>query len=121
MPNWPITNFFDEGVTVAKYVISYGTFNSQSLNDWLEALNNAVSSMANVAAFYDEDVIGPNREAHGTIRADFSSVPYAIRTSTQTADFAALTNALADPLTGSWLWEGHAGILYLLAPAQTAG
>jgi hypothetical protein len=107
------SNFFDKGVTVAKYVISYGTFDRQSLNNWLETLNNAVSTSANMAAFFDEDIIGPSREAHGTIRADSSSVPYAIRTTTQTADFAALTNALADPDTGSWLWEGHAGILYV--------
>lgn len=91
------TNFFDKGVTVAKYVISYGEWPRQDLNDSMAAMNNAVSTMANAAALFDDDIIGPNREAHGTIRADFSSEPYAIRKSTQTNDLAALTNALADP------------------------
>jgi hypothetical protein len=103
------TNFFDKGVTVGKYVISYGEWPRQDFNDWMSAMNDAVSSRANFAAFFDEDIIGPNREAHGTVRADFSSEPYRIRKATQTNDLAALTNALADPQTGSWLWEGHAG------------
>jgi hypothetical protein len=94
------TNFFDKGVTVGKYVISYGEWPRQDYNDWMSAMNDAVSSRANIAAFFDEDIIGPNREAHGTIRADFSSVPYRIRKATQTNDLAALTNALADAQTG---------------------
>ena len=103
------TNFVDKGVCVGKYVISYGEWPRQDLNNSLATMNAAVSSRVNVAAFFDEDIIGQDREAHGTIHADFTSDPYAIRRATQTNDLAALTNALKDSLTGSWLFEGHSG------------
>ena len=103
------TNFVDKGVTVGKYVISYGESPTQAFNDWYTAMNDAVSFRANFAAILDEDVIGPTREAHGIMHADFTSDPYAIRRTTQTSDLTALTNALADTLTGSWLFEGHSG------------
>lgn len=108
------TNSIDKGVTVAKYVVSYGEWIRQDITDWMDVMNDAVSARANQAALLDEDIIGPSREAHGTIRADFSSVPYAIRKATQTNDLAALTNALADPSTGAWLWEGHAGTHFIV-------
>jgi len=127
------TNFFDRGVTVGKYVISYGEWPRQDLNNSMSAMNHAVSTRANIAALNDDDIIGPNREAHGTIRLDRSSDPYRIRKATQTNDLATLKNALADPQTGSWLWEGHAGAhgmirggdpIYLevyLTPGEVAG
>jgi hypothetical protein len=113
-------NFFDKGVTVGRYVISYGMFTIQVINDWMEAMNNAVSARANQAAYYDEDIIGPNRETHGTVRVDFTTAPYAIRAATETNDLAALTNALAGELTGSWLWEGHAGTDYIIPGQDSA-
>ncbi len=103
------TSFVDKGVTVGKYVISYGEWPNSTINDWNEGMNAAVSSGANLAALLDEDIIGLNREAHGTMRADFSSEPYVIRRATQMNDLSALKNALADSLTGSWLFDGHSG------------
>jgi hypothetical protein len=105
--NIKTTNIFDAGVTVAKYVISYGEWPIPEINDELAGMNFSVSYRANTAAFFDPDIIGENREAHGTIRADFSSEPYAIHQPTRTNDMAALTNALADIMCGAWLWDGH--------------
>jgi hypothetical protein len=108
------TNFVDRGVTVGKYVISYGEYANSELNDWHSGMNDAVSSLANTAAVLDEDIIGPNREAHGIIRADFPSEPYKIRQAMQTADLTALTNALKDPIVGSWLFQGHSGFFGII-------
>ena len=106
--NISTTNFFDHGVTVGKYVLSYGTWPDSSDNDGLASLSRALSIRVNSAAYFDEDVIGPRREAYGVVQLDFSSAPIAIRRSTQTNDLMALTNALADITVGSWWFDGHA-------------
>jgi hypothetical protein len=113
-------NFFDKGVTVGQYVISFGEYTIQSHNEWMETMNHAVSSRANFAAYLDEDIIGSNREAHGIIYSDFHSDPYRIRAATQTNDLTSLTNALKDPLVGAWLWQGHAGTDYIIPGQNTS-
>jgi hypothetical protein len=101
------TNFFDKGVTVGQYVISYGEWPRQDINDRYREMSDAVSWYVNTAAFFDSDIIGENRYTHSPVHADFTADPYAIRKPTQTNDLLALTNALADANVGSWLWEGH--------------
>jgi hypothetical protein len=101
------TNFFDKGVTVGEYVISYGEWAYQPFNDWYRSMNDALSYYVNVAAFFDSDIIGEGRYTHTPVHADFTADPYAIRKATETNDLAAMTNALADVNVGSWLWEGH--------------
>lgn len=103
------TNFFDKGVTVGKYVISYGESPYGTVNDWYEIMSDVVSYRVNVAAFFDSDIIGENRETHSTVRADFTAAPYAIKRATQTNDTALLAAAVSDATTGSWLFSGHSG------------
>ncbi len=102
-----ITNFVDNGVSVGKYVVSYGTWPSSYLNNLLADMNANVSSTINWAAYFNEDIIGSNREDYNAVRADFTSDPFPIRRATQTNDLTALTNALKNQFTGSWLFDGH--------------
>jgi hypothetical protein len=108
------TNFVDKGVGVGKYVVSYGTWPSSSLNFGLAGMNSFISARMNAAALFNDDVIGPGRENYNTIHADFSSDPFPIVQATQTNDLTALTNALKDSVVGSWLFEGHSGPVNLI-------
>ncbi|HEY0549901.1 MAG TPA: Ig-like domain-containing protein [Verrucomicrobiae bacterium] len=108
------TNFVDNGVTVGKYVISYGTWPSSSLNNGLADMNAYVSVKVNAAAYFNEDIIGSGRDDYNTVHADFSSDPFPIRLASQTNDLSALTNALKDVFTGSWLFDGHSSINNLI-------
>ncbi|MBI5388023.1 MAG: hypothetical protein HZA90_25445 [Verrucomicrobia bacterium] len=101
------TNFVDHGVTVGKYVISYGECPNSSYNNGLANMNAYVSVLVNWAAYLNDDIIGSGREAYNTVHADFSSDPFPIRQATQINDLLALTNALKNPITGSWLFDGH--------------
>jgi hypothetical protein len=105
-----ITNFFDQGVTVGKYVVSYGEYANTSLNDGMSAMNAYISTVINGSAYYYEETIGPGRENYNPVYVDFHSDPFKIRRATQTNDLIALTNALKSSLTGSWLFQGHSGM-----------
>jgi hypothetical protein len=108
------TNFVDSGVSIGKYVVSYGEWPSSSLNNQLAGLNTFVSVRVNAAAYFDEGVIGSGREDYNTIYADFHSDPFPIRQATQASDLTALTNALKDDTVGSWLFQGHSGPVNLI-------
>ena len=103
------TNFVDSGVTVGKYVISYGEWPSSSLNTGLANLNRYLSILVNYAAYFNEDVIGSNRENYNPPYADFTSDAFVIKKNSQTNDLVALTNALKNPVVGSWMFDGHSG------------
>jgi hypothetical protein len=82
---------------------------------------SAVSYFVNVAAFFDEDIVGQNRSHHPpwAVEADFTSDPFSIRKATQTNDFIALTNALANTFVGSWLFDGHSGAHGIICGSET--
>lgn len=108
------TAFVDQGVTVGKYVVSYGEWPSSSLNDGLAGMNAFVSVRVNAAALFSDDVVGSGREDYGTIHADFTSDPFPIRKTTQAVDLTALKNALGDSVVGSWLFEGHSSFVDII-------
>ncbi len=101
------TNFVDSGVTVGKYIISYGEWPTSSLNTGLANLNSYLSILVNYAAYLNEDVIGSGRENYNPPYVDFSSDAFVIRRNSQTNDLVALTNALKNPIVGSWMFDGH--------------
>lgn len=101
------TNFVDQGVTVGKYVVSYGEYASSSLNQGMSDMNAYISVLINASAYFNEDIIGSGREDYNPPYVDFSSDPFKIRKAMQTNDVLALTNALKDVVTGSWLFQGH--------------
>jgi len=103
------TNFVDSGVSVRKYVVSYGETPSSSLNTALSDVNRFLSIRVNGAAYFNYDIVGSDREDYNPPYIDFSSDPFSIRKATQTNDLLALTNALKSVETGSWLFEGHSG------------
>jgi hypothetical protein len=100
----------DKGVTVGKYVISYGAWPNSSLNSGLASLSHGVSIRVNTATLLYDDKVGADREVYGSsIHADFSTDPIPIRQASQTSDLAMLTNALRVSSVGSWFFEGHSG------------
>jgi hypothetical protein len=101
------TNDVDSGVSVGKYVVSFGTWPYNSINTALSNMNAFVSVRVNAAALFHDDIIGSGRENYNPPYVDFSSDPFSIRKNTQTNDILALTNALKDVVTGSWLFDGH--------------
>lgn len=104
------TSFVDNGVTVGKYLLSYGTWPYSSLNSGLVSLSHNLSVRINRAELLYDDKVGTGREAFDpVIHADFSSDPIPIRQSTQTSDLEALTNALHVTSVGSWFFDGHSG------------
>ena len=114
------TNFFDKGVTVGEYVVSYGEWPSQVINDRNDDMNGAMSYFVNVAALFDPDIVGENRTTHpsSAIHPDFTADGYQIRRATETNDFAVLTNALANQLTGSWYWSGHSSATAIIRGSE---
>lgn len=105
------TNSVDNGVSVGKYVISYGEWADSTINTGLANLSRSLSIRMNEAAYYFEEIIGTGREAYGTIYSGFHSDPFPIRGATQTNDVLALTNALKDTITGSWFFDGHGTLI----------
>jgi len=103
------TSFVDQGVALGWYVVSYGEWPNTSWNTALADMNTFLSVRINAADFYDSDVIGEFRGTYNIPRVDFSSDPFPIKKASQTNDLIALTNALKDIRTGSWLFEGHSG------------
>ena len=101
------TNVVDNGVKVGKYVVSYGEWRSEDLNSGLANLNAGLSARVNSASYFNDDIIGSGREDYNPVYADFTSDAFPIRQATQTNDLLALTNALKNAVTGSWLFDGH--------------
>ena len=98
----------DKGVSLGKYVFSYGEWSNSPLNVKLLSMSLQLSRTVNFATYNDFETI-PGRDAYGNLHADYSSDPFAIRKATETSDLLALQAALADTVTASWLFEGHSG------------
>jgi hypothetical protein len=114
------TNLFDTGVSVGKYIVSFGTWSNSAINTALSNMNTFISVRVNAASFYDEDIVGSDREDYNPPYVDFSSDPFPIRRATQNNDLIALTNAIKNVVSGSWLFDGHANG-YVVIPGGDSG